>query len=262
MLLAGVGFAADANQMKYVEILPMQAPLLEKTDLLLLGPIGKTNKLGSTGSAIDVSTYEGKAIIVMGQGARTGAGHTSVVSVAYGFTSSPVTALAGATQNTATAKFTSYEFDFDTLQGTNAALYLRATFTNLVGDTTSMIGDAVLIYDAARTAAQTITGSAVDVSAYKGNAAFVFECGSPVNEATNFSNIVTVQHSTNGAANWQAITNLAGTAVAVTDTGSTGQTATRAYDLGRARKYIRAVSVQTNDAASIGVTLVAPMKSE
>jgi len=255
-------FAADANLMKYVEILPAQAPTFEKTDVLLLGPVGNTNGASTAGSAINVSAYEGYGLIVMGQGARSGASHTSTVSVAYGFDSSPVTALTAATQTTATAKFTSYEFDFDTLQGTNAALYLKATFANVAGDANQMVGDAVLIVDAARSGSQTITGSAVDVSAYKGNAAFEFHCGSPINEATAFTNVVTIQHSANGSTGWATVTNLAGTALVVTDTGATGQTTTIPCDMSRLHKYVRALSVQTGDVAPVGVTLVAPMKSE
>ena len=262
MTAGAISFAADANLMKYVEILPAQSPTLEKVDVLLLGPVANTN-LGSTaGSAIDVSAYEGYGVIVMGQGARSADGDTSTVSIVYGFDSSPATALVTATQATATAKFTSYEFDFDTLQGTNDALYLKATFANVEGDDTAMVGDAVLVVESARASEQTITGSAVDVAAYKGNATFVFECGSPVNESAAFTNIVTIQHSANGSTAWATCTNLAGTAMVVTDTGATGQTATLPMDLSRLRKYVRAVSVQYNDVAPVGVTLVAPMKSE
>jgi hypothetical protein len=100
------------------------------------------------------------------------------------------------------------------------------------------------------------------VSAYKGNAAFLFELGNPINESTAFTNVVTIQHSANGSTGWTTVTNLAGTAMVVTDTGADGQTTTLACDLSRLRKYIRAVSVQQNDVAPVGVTLVAPMKSE
>jgi hypothetical protein len=248
--------------MKYQEILRVQAPTFEKTDLLLLGPSSATNGAAVAGSAVDVSAYEGYGLIVMGQGARSADGDTSTVAVVYGFSNSPTTALVTASQTTATAKFTSYEFDFDTLQGTNAALYLKATFTNVEGDATPMIGDAVLIYDAARSAAQTNTGSAVDIGAYKGNATFLIDCGNPINESAAFTNVVTIQHSTTGSTGWTTVTNLAGTALVVTDTGATGQQTTIPCDLSRCHKYIRAISVQQNDVAPVGVTLIAPMKSE
>jgi len=257
-----VGWAMDANQMKYLEILPAQAATLEATDLLLLGPVAHTNGGSTAGSAVDVSAYEGYAVLVLGQGARSGSGHTSTVAVVYGFTSSPATALTTATQTSATSKFTSYEFDLDTLQGTNAALYLKATFTNVKGDTTEMNGSAVMIYNAARTD-QTITGSAVDIAAYKGNATILCAMGGAVNEAAGYTNTVTIQMATNSAfSNAITITNLAGTAAIETVVGSTGEVDTYPIDLSRCLRYIRAVSVQQHDVGSVGVTLVAPMKSE
>ena len=256
-----IGLAADANQMHYLEILPTQAATLEKTDLLLLGPTSHTNGGSTAGTAINVSAYEGYGLIVMGQGARGGAGQTSTVAVVYGFTSSPATALVTATQTTATAKYTSYEFDFDTLQGTNAALYLKATFANVSGDAVPMVGGAVLIYDAAR-ADQTITGTGVDVSQYKGNATIVTTLGGAVNETATYTNTVTIQHSTALDSGYTTLTNLAGTAGTESLVGATGSVETFAIDLARAHKYIRAVSVQQNDVGGVGVTLVAPMKAQ
>ena len=261
LMLPLVCLALDANQMHYVEIMPPQAATLEKTDLLLLGPVGNTNGGSTAGIAINVTAYEGYGVIVAGLGARSAASDTSTVAIVYGFTSSPVTALMTFTQTTATAKFESYEFDFDTLQGTNAALYLKATFANVEGDTTPMIGSAVLVYDAAR-ADQTITGSAVDVSAYKGNATIVSAMGGAVNEAAGYTNTVTIQHSANGSTGWATITNLAGTAATETVVGATGEVDTYPIDLSRLHKYVRAVSVQQHDVGSVGVILVAPQKSE
>jgi len=257
-----IALGQDANLMNYVEILPNQAATLEPTDLLLLGPVSNTNGGSTVGSAVNVSAYEGRALIVMGQGVRSAASDTSTVTVVYGFTSSPATALTVATQTTATAKFTSYEFDLDTLQGTNAALYLKATFANVEGDTTPMIGDAVLIYGAARSADQTITGTGVDVAVYKGNATFLVACGGALNESASYTNTVTIQHSTALGSGYTTVTNLAGTDGVLSLVGATGSVQEFACDLGRLHKYVRAVSVQQNDVGSVGVTLVAPMKSE
>lgn len=255
------GFAIDANQLHYVEILPAQATTLEKTDLLLLGPVSNTNGGSTAGSAIDCSDYEGYGVVVGSLGARSADGDTSTVAVVYGFTTNPATALVTFTQTTATAKFESYEFDFDTLQGTNAALYLKATFTNVEGDDTPMIGSCALVYDAARTA-QTITGTGVDVSVYKGNATIVTAMGGAVNEASTYTNTVTIQHSASLGSGYTTLTNLAGTAGTETVVGSTGEVDTFPIDLSRCHKYLRAVSVQENDVGSVGVYLVAPMKSE
>jgi hypothetical protein len=261
LLMPLVCLALDANQMHYVEILPNQAATLEKTDLLLLGDTVTTNGESAAGSAVNVSTYEGYAIVVANHSARGEAGNTNVISVVYGFTASPATALFSSTQTTATAKYESYEFDFDTLQGTNAALYLKATCTNQNGVLSSSQG-AVLIYDAARSD-QTITGSGVDISAYKGNATIVCAMGGALNEAAGYTNTVTIQMGTNAAFSTPiTVTNLAGTAAIETVVGATGEVDTYPIDLSRLHQYIRAVSVQQNDVGSVGVTLVAPQKSE
>ena len=255
-------FASDANLMKYVEILPAQASTLEATDLLLLGPVSNVDAGSTAGSAINVSAYEGYALVVCGLSARVEANDTSTVAVVYGFTGSPATALVTFTQTTATAKFESYEFDFDTLQGTNAALYLKATSSNVEGHaTTGTCGSAVLIYNAARSD-QTITGTGIDVSDYKGNAAFMVHCGGAVNEAAAYTNTVTIQHSATLNGTYTTLTNLAGTAGTKALVGVTGSVQTFPCDLGRANVYVRATSVQQNDAGSVGVTMVAPMKSD
>jgi len=262
-LLPVAARAADANQMHYLEILPDQSATLEKTDLLILGPIGLYTGLSTTGAAVNVSTYEGNFVVVMGQGARSRAAHTSTVEVLYGFTSSPATHLTASTQTTATAKFTSEEFDFDTLQGTNTAMYIRAIFSNLAGyTTTNMVGDVSIVYDAVRSAAQTITGTGIDVSAYKGNATLVTSFGGAVNEASTYTNAVTFQHCATLNGTYTIVTNLAGTAGTESQVGATAAVETYPIDLGRLHKYLRAVSISYDDVGSVGVTLVSPMKSE
>ena len=264
LMLPLVCLALDANQMHYVEIMPPQAATLEKTDLLLLGPVSNTNGGSTAGSAINVSAYEGYGVIVAGLGARSADGDTSTVAVVYGFDGSPATPLVTFTQTTATAKFESYEFDFDTLQGTNAALYLKATFTNVEGDDTQMIGSCALVYDAARSSDQTITSDIIDISAYKGNATVLFALGGALNETATYTNTVTFQHGTNSAfaGTYATVTNLAGTAGTGSLTGTVGEVDEFAIDLGRLHKYVRAVSVQQHDVGSVGVILVAPQKSE
>jgi len=256
------GLAQDATALHYVEILPNQAATLEKTDLLLIGPVSVTNGQASTGSVVDVSSYEGRAIVVAGH--STNVTSTSVVSIAYAYTNSmasSVTMLAS-TQTTAAAKFDSYEFDIDTIQGTNNALYLRAIVSNVAGTTTGIVGSAVLVYDAARSQSQTNSGSAVDVAAYKGNGCFLVSCAGAVNEATSYTNTVTIQHSTTGTNGWTTVTNTAGTAGTVTLTGATASVQEYDCDLARLHKYVRAISVQENDVGGVSVILSAPMKSE
>lgn len=236
-----------------VKVLDVSATALEKTDLLLLGPSSATNGESSAGSAIDCSAYEGYGLVVVGQGARSGAGHTSTVTVAYGFDESPATTLMVATQTTASAKFTSYEFDFDTLQGTNDALYLKATLANVAGDDTAMTGDAVLIYDAPRTDLQTITGPAVDTMDFKGYGTIVVSIGAPLTGSTNFSGIVYIQRAAASTGTWATVTNTTGT---VAHSGNAAAAITRLpYEFGVGGRYIRAVFTTTNDAAGACVII-------
>jgi hypothetical protein len=115
----------------------------------------------------------------------------------------------------------------------------------------------------ALTNTQTKTGSAVDVSSYKGNATVVVLAGVPITSKGNYSNAITIQHSITGTNNWSTLTNTAGTAGVITHTGNSSSGAdTFSIDMARVRKYMRAVSVATNDGGSVSVLLVAPMKSE
>lgn len=264
LMLPLVCLALDANQMHYVEIMPPQAATLVKSDTTLLAPVSVTDGLSSTGGVTDVSAYEGYALIVMGQGGIQTATHTSLVQILYGYSAPPTTALITATQAATVAKFTSYEFDFDTLRGTNTSLYLHAIFTNYSGSSTGVIGSAALVYDAARSSDQTITSDIIDISAYKGNATVLFALGGALNETATYTNTVTFQHGTNSAfaGTYATVTNLAGTVGTGSLTGTVGEVDEFAIDLGRLNKYVRAVSVQQHDVGSVGVILVAPQKSE
>lgn len=112
-----------------------------------------------------------------------------------------------------------------------------------------------------------ITGTAIDVSSYKGNAMFLAAvAGSLDNGRTN---TFTVQHSTTGSTGWNTVTNLAGTALAFSITGTNlpyGACTNYPCDTGRLRKYVRGIvtrtggaDVNTNGAA---LYMIAPMKSE
>jgi hypothetical protein len=128
------------------------------------------------------------------------------------------------------------------------------------------------------TADATETGTGVDVSAYKGNAAFIVQGGTPATHTTNYKAVVTLQTSASLSSGYQTITNTAGVAGVITfeaassgTLASTGSTQTYSYDLSRQKKYIRAVVARTHklggaltvgESAPVGVILVAPMKSE
>jgi len=249
--VAGAVWAFDTSLTYHDQMLAAQSATLQKDSLLLLGPVGATNGATVAGSAIDVSAYAGKGLVVVGQGARSADGDTSTVAIVYGFDSSPATALATYTQTTATAKYSSTEVDFATLKGTNAALYLKATLANVEGDDTAMIGGAVLIYDKARTAAQVITGDAVATAKYKGFGTLVVSIGAPSLGATNFSGVVTIQSAAASTGTWANVSGKTATA-----TGNAAGAVTEIpYELGAGKPYIRAVFTTTNDVAPVAVTI-------
>ena len=113
-------------------------------------------------------------------------------------------------------------------------------------------------------AANTATGTAVDVASYKGNAAFVAVADYTA-DATR-TNAFVLQTSANGT-DWRTLTNTAGTAMSysITSTGTYafGTSSTLGCDLGRSSKYLRATASRT-DGGTNGVSffMIAPMKSQ
>jgi len=243
--------AFDTVLLNHDAFVPAQASTLDKESVLLVGPVAVTNGGADVeGTAVDVSEYAGYGRIVGGLGARSGADHTSTVAVVYGFTESPDTALVTYTQTTATAKYESTEIDFATLKGTNAALYVKATFSNVAGDENAMVGGAVLVRDKARTALQTVTGSAVDTIDYHGNGCIVVQIGNSVLGSTNFVGSFVVQSSANGSTAW---TNVTGKVASVT--GATGSATTIPYEFSQGKRYLRGVYTTSNDVASVSATI-------
>lgn len=106
-----------------------------------------------------------------------------------------------------------------------------------------------------------VTGSVVNVSAYKGNAAFVFSVGATT--ATNYSASVTVKHCTTTNGTFTTVTNLAGTAVAKTVSGATSGSVTAVpCDLGRLHSFVKVFVSQSGNTNEVGAMLVAPMKAQ
>jgi hypothetical protein len=112
------------------------------------------------------------------------------------------------------------------------------------------------------------TGATFDLSAYKGNAAFLVEVGTA--SATNQRTTVTFQHSS--ASNFtpfETVTNINATAGVLAN--SVGLTTTNGvglmkFDCGtqRLKKYVRAVVAQSlaDHSAPVSVLFVAPFKAE
>ena len=105
-----------------------------------------------------------------------------------------------------------------------------------------------------------ITSSAVSVAAYKGNAAFAAQF-SPSTQAS--TGTVTLVHSATSGGTYTTVTNLAGTACVITQTGpATNVIQTVPIDLARMHAYAKVIVAQAGDTNKISAFLVAPMKSE
>jgi len=106
------------------------------------------------------------------------------------------------------------------------------------------------------------TGPAVDVSAYKGNAAFVVAWG--LSSVAEYTGTVSITHCATADGTYTTVTNLAGTAGTLTNTGvTTNKVDTFSCDLSRLHKYVKAsLAEQDNETNGVSVIMVAPMKSE
>ena len=113
--------------------------------------------------------------------------------------------------------------------------------------------------------AQVATGTAVNVSAYKGNAMIL--ALAEKSQTVGRTNTFTVQHSTTGTSGWTTLTNTAGTAcvISITGTNTTAGVATSVgCDLARAHIYVRGLASGAGTPQTNGVSLIliAPMKSK
>ena len=113
----------------------------------------------------------------------------------------------------------------------------------------------------APTVSLSTTGTVTDVSAYKGNAALAVQF-SPSAIASTAT--VTFVHALAATGTWSTVTNAAGTALVVTQTGpATNAIQTVPIDMARLHKYVRVVLLQSGeDTNAVSAFLVAPMKAE
>ena len=106
-----------------------------------------------------------------------------------------------------------------------------------------------------------VTGSSVDVSAYKGNAILLAEF--ETSTEAGYTGVVTFATSATGST-WNTITNIEGTAAVITKIGGfTNSTPDSiSVDSGRLSKYIRAsVSQPGAETNAVSAIAVFPMKS-
>ena len=106
------------------------------------------------------------------------------------------------------------------------------------------------------------TSTAVNVSAYKGNAAFVVSYGAATEAVTS---TVRLAHSATSGGAYVTVTNIDGTACTLSQTGpTTSAVQTVAIDLARVHPYVKVIVAQatTNEIPAVSALLVAPMKAE
>lgn len=110
-------------------------------------------------------------------------------------------------------------------------------------------------------ASAALDGTGVDISPYKGNAAFLVEWAT--NTSTGHVASVTLQTSANNST-WVTVTNIAGTAVISSKTGVYTNTVPEKLniDSNRLRKYVRAKVAQTGSTNAVSAIMVFPFKSE
>lgn len=115
---------------------------------------------------------------------------------------------------------------------------------------------------------QTITGSTIDIAAYKGNATLVVY-GGTASETNNYMT-VTLQHSTaSNFASPSTVTNINGTAAVITvaavdAAAESSGVQTYSIDLSRLHRYVRVTGSRTlaDHYIPLSAVLVAPMKAQ
>lgn len=111
----------------------------------------------------------------------------------------------------------------------------------------------------APSASQSQTSTAVDIQAYKGNAAFivVFE-----GSALSSTGTVTLTHCTTSGGTYLTATNLAGTVCAVSQVGpSTNDLTSIPIDLARLDRYVKVTVTQSGITNKVAALLAVPMTS-
>ena len=107
-----------------------------------------------------------------------------------------------------------------------------------------------------------LDGPAVDISKYKGNAAFLAEWAT--NIETGHVASVTLQTSAAISSGWHTVTNINAEAVKVAKTGAYTNTAPDRVLIysNRLKKYVRAVVAQTGSTNAVSAMIVFPMVSD
>ena len=105
----------------------------------------------------------------------------------------------------------------------------------------------------------TVTGSANDTAAYKGNALFLVNIGGGGAACTN---VTTLTHCATSGGSYLTMTNTSAVAGVLTNNSVTNALSSYSCDLARLEKYIKATYTTTGTNCAVSVIMVAPMKSQ
>lgn len=106
--------------------------------------------------------------------------------------------------------------------------------------------------------AATSTSAAVNVSSRKGIGTFVLSVGKPAGASATYTNSIVVQHATTSNGTYAALSNMAGTAVALTVvSNAAGDISIIKCDTARMRQWIRAVNTVATDTGTASAVFLA-----
>lgn len=253
LVVCGCGAAAyaalDTAATYHDSVIPAQSTTLIQTNVVLIAPGATTNNSSVTsGATKDISAYPGTGLLSVGFGTGIDASYTGTVTVIFSTDTTVEQTNTFTHTGTTAGQIYSIEVDFDTLQGTNAYLYVTGVYSVVCGEAedTYAAASAQLTVGAARGAAQSITGSAVDTINYKGFGTIVVDVGTPLNGSAAYTNVVTIQHGVASTGAWTTVSSVTNTAADVDEIS---------YEFGKGGRYIRALVSTTNDAGPVSVTL-------
>jgi len=139
-----------------------------------------------------------------------------------------------------------YEIDFSTLTQSHWGV----SFAGETDNAAAYRFAAKAVTRSIPSAAQTVTGSAVDKMPFTGTANIVVSVGPGKEGSSTFATTVRIQSADTSNGSY---TNVAG--MATTITGASGGIATIPYDTTGGKRYIRAVATTTNDVAPLSVII-------
>ncbi len=245
---SGVTLAAlDASLLQNEAAVPSTAAPASIDSEALIALVEYTTNTVTASALKNTADYFGKGQIVITVSGNADAAYTNDVVLFEGAVTATneVATLKAHTGNT--RNMTVYDIDFD------ADLSLAKWQVKSTAETDNAAAYQVgvtLIKRSVPSAAQTVTGSAVDKMPFTGVGNIVVNVGVPEKASATYSATVQIQHAAASTGTWS---NVSGRTTTIT--GATGGVGTIPYDFTSGNRYIRAVVTSTNDVAPVGVTI-------